>query len=88
MSQIVGGRDLHAYQEPPAVDPALLPAVNVMGQVTPAPQIEIADAEVGSHGNVEGFFKCWEEQMLYVIESLAFLLFIRTAPTRTTTVVN
>lgn len=69
MSQIVGGRDLHAYQEPPAVDPAFLPAVNVMGQVTPAPQIEIADAEVGSHGDVEGFFKCWEEQMLYVIES-------------------
>jgi hypothetical protein len=69
MSQIVGGHDLHPYQEPPAVDPAFLPAVNVMGQVTPASQIEIADAEVGSHGDVEGFFKCWEEQMLYVIEN-------------------
>ena len=61
MSQIVGGRNLHPYQEPPALGPAFLPAVNVMGQVTLAPQIEIADAEVGSHNDAEGFLKCWGE---------------------------
>jgi hypothetical protein len=53
-TKLLGGRDLHPYQEPTTLAIASRPSLHVVREVAPAAQIEVADAEVGALANRQG----------------------------------
>lgn len=54
-AQFFGGGDVHSNEQSATLPVAPRPAVNVAGKVMPATQIEVADAKIGTFGNLQGF---------------------------------
>jgi len=67
-TQFVGGADVHADQEPAASMLPSGPLVDMSGQVPPAAQVEVPDAEVRALGNAEGLLKRGQQGLVDVVK--------------------
>jgi hypothetical protein len=59
---------LHPHQESYAVALAPGPTFDDVVDLSPPSEIEVADAEVGPLGDLEGVFESWQEELIDIVE--------------------
>jgi hypothetical protein len=66
LAQLVGRRDVHADKQAAALTITARPAINVLGKMPPAAQVEVSDTEIRAlsdferllQGREQRFFRC------------------------------
>ena len=66
--QVVLGKPLHADEQAAALAIAAGPAFDGLVELLPAAEVEVADAEVGAVGDLDGVQQGGEEGLLDVVE--------------------
>src|SRR5262245_43334270 len=67
-TKLLLGHLLHADQEPAAMPIAPLPSLDKLAHLSPAAQVEVADAEVRPLGKRERFPQSWQQRLVDIVE--------------------
>jgi hypothetical protein len=73
--QLLGRRTVHPDQQPAAVTVTAGPAFDELVKLLPAPQVEVADAEIGPIRDFQGLPQGRQKQLLDVVEDAGHAAF-------------